>query len=149
MLICSVLLSCVSVFLMYYFSGKTETKAEYYFLADSNKILAVLTSISAFVYFINLKLEYSKFINTVSMTTFGVLLIHANSDTMRKWLWKDFLNIAGQYGSDNLYLHAILSVFAIFVVASLIDFLRIKLFEEPVFKIINKKLSDKKITAEN
>lgn len=51
----------------------------YWFVADSNKILAVLTSVSSFMYFKDLHIKQSKFINTVSASTFGVLCIHANS----------------------------------------------------------------------
>lgn len=47
-------------------------------------------------------------------TTFGVLLIHANSDVMRKWLWKDLLNNTGMYSSAWLIVHAFGSVFAFF-----------------------------------
>lgn len=28
----------------------------------------------------------------IAASTFGVLLIHANSETMRNWLWKDTLD---------------------------------------------------------
>lgn len=33
-------------------------------------------------------------------STFGILLIHANSDTMRKWLWVDLRENANHY-QDN------------------------------------------------
>ena len=114
-------------------------KLQYFLLADSNKILAVFTAISSFIYFKYLKIPYSKLINTISATTFGVLLIHANSNTMRQWLWKDYLNNVGQYGTDNSYVHAILGVICIFAICSLIDFIRIKLLEQPLFKYINKR----------
>ena len=51
-------------------------------MADSNKVLSVLLSISAFMFFINVKMENGRFINTVATSAFGVLMIHANSDTM-------------------------------------------------------------------
>lgn len=83
------------------------------------------------MYFKDLKIRHSKLINAVGGSTFGVLLIHANSDTMRKWLWKDVLNNVGWYGTDWIYLHAILSVAGIFIVCILIDRLRIRLLERP------------------
>lgn len=43
----------------------------------------------------------------IAQSCFGVLLIHANSDTMRQWLWKDTLNVAGQYQTDTFILHSI------------------------------------------
>lgn len=136
----SVFLSCLSILIFNYISYKYGMKLQYFLLIDSNKILAVFTAISSFIYFKYLKIPSSKFINIISATTFGVFLIHANSDAMRQWLWKDFLNNVGQYGTDNLYIHAILSVVCIFVICSLIDFIRIKLLEQPLFKYIDKKL---------
>lgn len=115
---------------------------QYYFVADSNKILAVFTSVTAFVFFKNLNVPQSRFVNTVAASTFGVLLIHANSDAMRQWLWVDTLKNVEAY-SGNIYLHAILSVVAVFTVCTLIDILRRKLIEKPVFDLLDKKLFDK------
>lgn len=129
----SVLISAISVLAFHYIGLKYDKHLWHFWLADSNKILAVVTSISAFVFFKYLKIPYNKFINTVASTTFGVLLIHANSDTMRQWLWKDFLNNVGNFNNGNIYFHAILSIIGIFIVCSIIDFLRQKLFK--TFKI--------------
>lgn len=63
----------------------------HYFLADSNKILAVVTAVCAFLFFKNLHLGHRRWINMMGASTFGVLMIHANSDTMRQWLWQDLL----------------------------------------------------------
>lgn len=109
----------------------------YYFVSDSNRILAVITSICLFMYFKDLDIKYNRWINTIAASTFGVLLIHANSSTMRQWLWQDVLNNVGQYGSVNLYLHSVLSVLGIFVVCVVIDNLRIRFIEKPVFERLN------------
>ena len=125
----SVLISTISILIFHYIGFKYDKHLWDFWLADSNKILAVVTSVNAFVFFKYLKIPYNKFINTVASTTFGVLLIHANSDTMRQWLWKDFLNNVGNFQHNgNIYLHAILSVIGIFVVCSILDYLRIKVF---------------------
>ena len=116
--------------------------AFFFFVADSNKPLAVATAVSAFLFFKNIKIGYSKIINTIAASAFGVLLIHANSNAMRQWLWKDTLNNVAQY--PDIYTHAILSVLAIYAICSAIDFLRIQLFETPLFKIINPLLNRKK-----
>lgn len=52
----------------------------YGLVSDSNRILAVITGISLFMTFKHWKMHYSKFVNTVARSAFGVLLIHANSD---------------------------------------------------------------------
>lgn len=119
-----------------------RSPAFFFFVADSNKPLAVATAVSAFLFFKNIKIGYSKIINTIAASAFGVLLIHANSNAMRQWLWKDTLNNVAQY--PDIYTHAILSVLAIYAICSAIDFLRIQLFETPLFKIINPLLNRKK-----
>ncbi len=112
----------------------------YRWVSDSNALLAVVTSISLFMYFKEIEIKQSRFINWVGGSTFGVLLIHANSDTMRQWLWCDTLNNVGWYGSDHVYLHAIGSVLLVFAVCITLDRLRILYVEKPVFKIIDRYL---------
>ena len=96
-------------------------------MADSNKVLALATGVSAFLFFKNLKIGYSKAINTIAASTFGVLLIHANSDTMRRWLWQDTVNNVGAYASGDVVIHAIVSVILIYAGCTLIDIIRIRI----------------------
>lgn len=134
------LLSVVAGAFVYY---KFDKDIWYYFVADSNKILAAVTAVSLFVFFKNLKLKYNPVINTIAAATFGVLLIHANSDTMRQWLWKDTLNNAGAFHTDMFIVHAICSVLGIYIICTIIDIGRIYLIEKPVFKLIDKALDKK------
>lgn len=106
----------------------------YYFLCDSNKILAFLISIVAFLFFKNLKVKYNKYINTTAASTFGVLLIHANSDAMRQWLWVDLLHTPEMFYSEYLVLHAIGSALGVYIVCTFVDYLRIKYIEIPFLK---------------
>ena len=128
------ILSSASVIAGAWLTTKLNKQLYYYFISDSNKILAVTTALSAFLFFKNWKIGYSKFINTVAASTFGVLLIHANSDTMRHWLWVDVLDNVGMYESEWLILHAIMSVVGIFVICTAIDYLRIRIVDRPLFK---------------
>lgn len=132
----SLLLSWTSVIVLAILSrmdGK-EVGICYFFVADSNKVLALATGIGAFLFFKNLKIGYSKIINTIATSTFGVLLIHANSDTMRRWLWKDICNNVGVYQEGNIILHAIISVAIIYMACTVIDIIRIHLIERPLLK---------------
>ena len=113
--------------------GKDVVSWGYFFIADSNKILAVLTAVAAFMYFKNLDIGYNKWINKIAASTFGVLLIHANSDTMRQWLWKDTLNNVDWFNSPYEFLHMFSSVIAIYIICTLIDMLRIKFVERKIF----------------
>lgn len=80
-------------------------------------------------------------INFIGGCTFGVLLIHANSDTMRQWLWKDTLNNVSYFNSETLIFHAIASVIIIFAICIVIDRIRIITFERYVFNHIDQFLA--------
>ena len=114
----------------------------YWFVSDSNAILAVLVGISSFMFFKDVRIPYSKFINTLGVSTFGVLLIHANSDAMRTWLWRDTLNNLGCFNNDTLVIlaHSIISVLLIYSICTLIDWLRIKFIEKPFFSRFGDKI---------
>lgn len=86
----------------------------YRLVSDSNAIFAVIVSVCSFMYFKDVPIKQSKLINTISASTFGVLCIHANSDTMRQWLWKDVVDCVGQYFSDQMVLLSLISIFCIF-----------------------------------
>lgn len=134
----SLLLSWASIIVLAMLSRMVGKGVEfcYFFVADSNKVLALTTGVSAFLFFKNLKMGYSKAINTIAASTFGVLLIHANSDTMRRWLWADVCNNVGVYQGGNVIIHAIVSVVIIYVVCTIIDIVRIRLIEKPFMKRI-------------
>ncbi len=134
--LCFLIVSMLSVVGMEWLGQKFGRKGLYYYLlSDSNKALAVCLSISAFLFFKNLKMKNSKFINSVAMSSFGVLLIHANSDAMRQWLWKDTLNNVGMYSSPFMVIHAIASIFGVYIICTIIDMLRIRFIEKPFFKL--------------
>lgn len=134
MAIASFVLSAVSVVVCLFFK-----QGAYFFVSDSNKLLAVITGLSMFMFFKNVNIKNSKLINAIASTTFGVLLIHANSETMREWLWKTVLKNVDMYYSEYFYVHAVISVIVIFAICSLLDLLRIQLLEKPFFKWWSKK----------
>ncbi len=107
----------------------------YWFVSDSNAILAVLIGLSSFMFIKDFQISYNKFINILGASTFGVLLIHANSDAMRFWLWRDALNNIGWYNNTVLFViaHSVISVLLVYSVCTLIDWLRIRFLEKPFF----------------
>lgn len=99
----------------------------YWFIVDSNKILALSTSVVVFWFFKNISLGQNRFINTVAKSTFGVLLIHAASDTMRRWLWQDVCKNVWHFQNDSLcgfILHAFTCTIAVFSACASIDLIR-------------------------
>jgi ABC-type dipeptide/oligopeptide/nickel transport system permease component len=111
------------------------------FVSDSYKILAVAVAVTTFLWFKNLDIPYNKLINIIGGTTFGVLLIHANSNAMRQWLWKDTVDCVGHYALPlpQLMLYSIAVVLAVFFTCSVIDRLRQVYIEEPFFKWYDRK----------
>lgn len=113
----------------------------YSYVADSNTLLAVTTAVSSFMFFKDIKMKHHKWINTIAASTFGVLLIHANSDTMRQWLWKDTLHNAERYYSSEACLYAVIAVLCVFFICIMIDYVRIHTAERWTFKLIDKYLA--------
>ena len=127
-------LSAISVASLAWLGTIIGKNAPYFFVADSNTLLAVTNGICSFLFFKNLNIPYNKFINSVAGSTFGVLCIHAHSDAMRQWLWRDTLNNIGMYASPYMPLHAIGSVLGVFILCNMIDHVRIIAIEKPFFR---------------
>lgn len=108
---------------------------QYFMISDSQKPLALLISISTFMFFKNLKVRNSKIINIIAASSFGVLLIHANSDVMRQWLWYDTVDCINHYDVSFYWLYAMGSVLAIYAVCTIIDIIRIKTIETPLLNV--------------
>lgn len=141
----SVVLACGSIIGLRLLFGE-RTGTGYIFVSDSNKFYAVAIAVCSFLWFKNLNIKYSKVINSIGASTFGVLLIHANSNAMRSWLWKDTVDSVGHYYSldtGELVLYSIGVVLAIFIVCNLIDQLRIATIEKWFFDWYDRKWSAK------
>lgn len=130
-----IVISAISVIACLWAGELLDKTIAYRLVTDSNTFLALATGLSTFMFFKNKDIKPNKLINTLGASTFGVLIIHANSDMMRQWLWQDTLNTVGAYEYSWTLLHAIGSVIAIFIVCSFIDYWRIRLIEKP---LINK-----------
>ncbi len=138
LLIVSIVISVVSIVGCAWLGTRIGTFMPYFFVTDSNTFLAVVVGVFAFLIFKNLRIPQSRFINAVAATTFGVMQIHANSDAMRRWLWVDTLKNVEHYDSKFAFLYPVIVVLAVFTICSVIDFARIKLLEEPLFKYIKR-----------
>ena len=133
--LCFIAISAFSVVAGAWMLARFNMQLIYYFVADSNTFLALMTGLSSFMYFNNVRIPNSRLINTIAASTFGVLLIHTNSDLMRQWLWVDVLDNVGTYGKSWMPLHAVGSVLAIYLICTLIDYLRIRFIEMPFFRL--------------
>lgn len=112
--------------------GVGGSSTPYYFVSDSGKVLAFLPGVTCFLFFKSLRVPRSRAVNAVASTTFGVLLVHANSDAMREWLWGDVLSVPGAYLSlplPALVGYMALCALGVFAVCSALDYARLKLVE--------------------
>lgn len=139
--ICSVLLIFASIVVVDFIGSRIGFTNYYHMCNDSQKFLALTGGLSLFLYFKNVQIKHSKFINTIASTTFGVLLIHANSNAMRTFLWQDTLQNTAFYDSAWLPLHMLISVVGVYVICVAIDYLRIKFLEKPIFSKLSTKYS--------
>jgi len=119
--------------------GYTDKFSPFFFVSDSNKFISLAIAVTSFMFFKDLKMPYSRFVNAVGATTFGVLLIHANSDAMRQWLWRETVDCAGHFGPSAIYTlgYAIVSVVTIFIVCAGIDWFRGKYIEPALLSYAN------------
>lgn len=142
LLLASVALALASMYAMLHLYGSHSAQ---FFVNEANKIFAVLVAVCSFLWFKNLDIPYSWLINTIGASTFGVLLIHANSDAMRTWLWRDTVDCVGHYALPlgQLMLYAVGVILIVFSVCALIDYLRIQIIEKPFFKWFDKMISNR------
>lgn len=141
-----IILSYLSIIIIDIFNNISGMELPiYYFVNNANKILAILLAISMFLLFKNINIKYNRFINTISLATFGVLLIHANSDAMRYFIWNLTFKVPEQYYSNMLILHAILTVGIIYVVCTIIELLRMKYLEKQIMNLIGRNIKYEKL----
>lgn len=108
------------------------------------KITVMLVSISCFMVFATLKMNYHKWINVIASTTFGIYLIH-DDPMIRQRLWIYLFKNADYQDSILLIPYSIISVALVFIVCSLIDLLRQFVIERPYMKLV-KHISAKNIS---
>lgn len=144
-----ILISVLSVFMMLYWrvrlGGRLDWSVLTFFVSDSNKLLAFLVSVSTFMFIKNVHIRQNKWINTIASCTFGVLLIHANSDAMRQWLWKDTCDNVGFFHSSMIYVHALCVPIVVFIACTIIDFCRQRFLERFYLDLVVKYIQSSKL----
>lgn len=145
-LVASVILSMLSVVLPLWVKSNMITSipvVDYYFVADSHKILAFAVGLSAFMVAKNCPKFHNKTINWVAAGTFGVFLIHTRGPVMRKWLWQDIVQVPDLYKGTEGYSafvpEGVLGIFCvafivpilIFVIGTTVDYIRRVFIEKP------------------
>lgn len=96
-------------------------------IADYNSPLMVIQSIAFFLFFKELKIKKVSF-SKLSPYIFGVYLLNDNAYA-REFLWQKVFHCRNFYESDFLPVHFIVTVIVFFVIALIIEYLRINLWK--------------------
>ena len=106
-----------------------------YQVIEMNYLIPFLISVFMFLFFENLNVPNNKFINLLGKTSFGVYLFH--DSYFREAFWKKIFKVESFYNAEPyiLILHIIGSVIVIYLVGTSIELIRVKVIEEPIFKI--------------
>lgn len=131
----SIIIAFSSVIVFLYLRMNGGVYPGFTLLMAAQAPFALLVAVCAFMFFKSLKIKPSRFINIIGAGTFGVLLIHANSETMRHWLWHDVFCNTDYYGTDAIYLHAFIVPTIVFIICSFIEYARSKSIEKPLIDL--------------
>lgn len=102
-------------------------------------------SISLFLLFLNISMDFSPFINTIAKTTFGIYLIH-EMPFVRSILWNYVFKLEKIYIGTLFPMVAVSIIFLVFLFGMLIEICRMKYVEPIIQKNIlkvKKKLIDR------
>lgn len=106
---------------------------------NRTSILSIMFCISLFNIFINKQEFKNKLINVIASCALGVYLIHDNN-LVRKVIWSDLFNNAKYVNSNFLILHMVLVVLIVYVVCTIIEYIRKNTIEMLTNKLIVNKI---------
>lgn len=133
MLIFIMIISTVSTFMAQYI--KAFEKGIKYF-DKSNSIPILILALSTFELFRTLEVKENKIIYTLARTSFAVYLIHDNAN-FKKILWNDIFKTSELFcaSSVKLLIHIIVTIITIYLVCTVIEIIREKIFEKTIYNI--------------
>lgn len=106
------------------------------FFYEMHQVPILLISLTLFLGFLKIDIGNNPAINAISATTFGVYLIHDNM-YMRNFLWTKLFKNAMFTDSSRLIPYSIIAVFVVFITCSLIELIRINVFEVQYMKLVD------------
>lgn len=117
-----------------------------YFLSRTSPF-AILSCVSLFKYFINLKPKTNSFINLIGSLIFGVYLISDNL-YLRSIIWNNIFNSKSFVNSPYLILHIISCIILIIIACLFIELFRKEIIEKKLFKLLDNKLDNLQVNIE-
>lgn len=92
-------------------------------IAQKDDICIVISSLLLFLFFKNVKIGYSRIINTLGACSFGIYLIHENI-LVKKFLWTDWIKNNQYFNKDFFGLYAIAVIVLVYLSCACIEWLR-------------------------
>ena len=105
--------------------------------AQINSAIVFGGAVYTFLFFKNNINFSSKVINFLSSSTLGVYLIHDNP-YIRGWVWNKISPGKAYMSSNMILVHAVAKILIIFIICTIIDKIRIFVFEKPIDKLMDK-----------
>lgn len=105
-------------------------------LMQQNSILIFGLALALFLLFRRLNLGTVDWINRISATTFGIYLIHDNH-FIRNWLWHTRIHVVKHFQHADFIIWSIFIIVCVFTVCSLIDWLKLKIFDNLINKAVS------------
>lgn len=103
-----------------------------------DKIPVLVCAVFVFGFFRNLKIRFSRIINIVAGTTFGVYLIHENL-LLNKIIWHQIFGLDKWTSSSMLIPYMFAVVLIVFACCSAIEFARQIIIERPLMQLLDRK----------
>ena len=129
----------LSIFFIYKFGKIIRLEPAYFW--QPNSIPMLILSISIFEIFINIKIPYSKIINMLASTTFGIYLLH--DGPLANYIWKVIFRTKEALNSRFSIIYIIYSALIIFFAGALIDLIRQFIEKHTVNKFLDSKCYNK------
>lgn len=141
----AVLLLAMSLFIMFGartlqlylgadFGGKFAKFIKLFAENNPSSIMSLVISILMFCVFLPINFRGNRMFFNISKATFGVYLIHDNP-FFYNFMWKNIIRTKEMYNMPLFILLSIMSVFLLYTVCTVIEIIREKYIEKPLFSL--------------
>ena len=121
-----------------------DVSSRYRYVWGMEQGLVVVLAFALLVYFSTVKIQSNKIINIIASTVFGVYLIHMNPLTTN-YIWFNLLGITNWFDNIMMPLYWVVTGVLIFMICSLIEYLRLMFVDKYTTAIINNSSMVKKV----
>lgn len=113
--------------------GRNDTLRFY----ERNSMFTLFSALAFFMIFEKMKMGYHRWINVIASAAFGVYLIHDHR-FVRAFLWETVFKNAQFQNSAKIIPYSVFAVIVVYIICTVIDLLRQKLFEKKYMKVVSR-----------